>query len=240
MSGHSHWSTIKHKKGVEDKKRGQVFSKFSRLILIAAKKGGDPTMNSELRMAIDRARKANMPSEKIEKAIKKGTGELKGESLEEFCFEAYGPSKSALIITGITSNKNRALSEVKQILNQNKAKLAQEGSVKWQFEQMGIILIACSSEKDKEKLEITAIEAGIEDIRQQKGLLETYTKSDDLESVKKKIEDKGIVIESTGLGWVAKEKIALDEKSQVIVEKLLNALDDNDDVQEVYSNIRLF
>jgi len=239
MSGHSHAKTVMHTKQAADKKRGQIFSKLSRLISVAAKKGGDPNMNSELRMAIEQAKKANMPQVNVERATKKGTGELAGEVLEEFCFEAYGIAKSAIIITGITSNKNRALSEVKQILNQNNAKLAEEGSVKWQFEQMGVILIICSTEENKEKLEMTIIEAGADDIRQQKDFLEIYTKPESLEKVKKVLEEKGVVIESAVLGWMAKEEMELNEKDKAIIEKLLSALDDNDDVQEIYSNIKV-
>jgi YebC/PmpR family DNA-binding regulatory protein len=239
MSGHSHAKTVMHTKQVADKKRGKIFSKLSRLISVAAKKGGDPDINPELRIAIGQAKKANMPQANVERAIKKGTGELEGETLEEFCFEAYGPAKSALVITGITSNKNRALSEIKQILNQNNAKLAEEGSVKWQFEEKGIILVSCTAEEDKEKLEMAAIEAGAEDIRQQKNLLEIYTKPDSLENVKRGLESSGVVVESAILGWTAKEEIELDEKNKTTVEKLLEALDDNDDVQEVYSNMKL-
>ena len=227
-----------HTKQAADKKRGQIFSKLSRLISVAAKKGGDPDMNSELRMAVEQAKKANMPQANVEKAIKRGTGELEGEALEEFCFEAYGPAKSALIITGITSNKNRALGEVKQILHQNSAKLAEEGSVKWQFENMGVIIVA-PEEQDKEKIEMAVIESGAEDMRWEGACLETYTKPVKLEEVKKALEAKELKIESATLGWMAKEEITIDEKEMAAVEKLFTALDENDDVQEVYSNVKL-
>ncbi len=238
MSGHSHWATIKHKKGAADEKRGKLFSKLSKAISISARKGGDPDMNPGLRMAIDQAKKANMPNDNIEKAIKRGTGELEGETLEEFVFEAYGSAKSALIITGITNNRNRALNDIKAILNQHNGKLADEGSVKWQFDQKGIIIINAEG-KDREDTELKTIDAGAEDIGwQEDGILEVYTKAEDLDEVKKNIE-KNFEIESAVLGWVAKEEIEVDEKSKQSIEKLFEALDDNDDVQEIYSNMKL-
>jgi len=238
MSGHSHWSSIKHKKGAEDKKRGQIFSKLSRVISVAAKKGGDPDTNPSLRMAIEQAKKANMPQVNIERAIKRGTGEIEGEALEEFCFEAYGPAKSAIIITGITNNKNRTLNEIKKVLGQNNAKFAEEGSVKWQFENMGIIILN-PEEKDKEQVEMAAIEAGAEDIKWEESILEIYTKPEKLETVKKEIEAKGLNIESATLGWVPKEEIQVNDKEKQAIEKLFSALDNNDDVQEIYSNVKL-
>jgi YebC/PmpR family DNA-binding regulatory protein len=231
MSGHSHWSTIKHKKGAADAKRGKLFSKLSKAITIAAKNGIDPEMNPNLRVAIDQAKKANMPNDNIEKAIKRGDSETQGEILEEFIFEAYGPEKSAVIITGITDNKNRALNEIKIILNQHNAKMAQEGSVKWQFDNKGIITIRA---ENKEEIELKAIEAGAEDIQEQEdNILEIYTKPEDLNKVKEKLN---IEPESTILGWVAKEEIEV--KNEQAIEKLFEALDDNDDVQEIYSNVK--
>ncbi len=238
MSGHSHAKTVKHTKDAADKKRGQIFSKFSSVITIAAKDGGDPDMNHKLRMIIDQAKKANMPSDNIEKAIKRGTGEIEGQILEEFTFEAYGPAKSALIITGITSNRNRALGGVKTILNQQNSKMADEGSVKWQFENKGIIIINAQN-KDKDETELKVIDAGAQDISwEEDGVLEVYTIPEDLDQVKRNIE-KEFVIESAMLGWKAKEEIELDEKGKRSMEKLFEALDDNDDVQEIYSNVKL-
>jgi len=233
MSGHSHWATIKHGKEANDKKRSKIFSKMSLLITIAAKQGGDPDMNPALRLAIDKAKKENMPKDNIERAIKRGTGELEGETLEEFTFEAYGPEKSAIIITGITTNRNRALNEIKIILSNNNAKLANEGSVKWQFEEKGVIII---KPEDKEKAELKIIESGAEDFSEQGEFIEIYTVPNDLEIVKNNIE-KDFKIENTNLGWVAKEEIQVQDIEKI--NKLLSALDDNDDVQEVYTNIKL-
>jgi len=233
MSGHSHWATVKHGKEINDKKRSKIFSKMSLLITLAAKNGGDPDMNSALRMTIEKAKKENMPKDNIEKAIKRGTGELAGEHLEEFIFEAYGPDKSALIITGITTNKNRILNEIKIILNNNNAKLASEGSVKWQFEEKGIIIIR---PEDAEKAELKIIDSGAEDFSEQGEILEIYTTPENLDTVKTNIE-KDFETETANLGWVAKEEIKLEKLDKI--SKLLSALDNNDDVQEVYTNIKL-
>ncbi len=238
MSGHSHWSTIKHQKEAADKKRGQLFSKLSAAITIAAKDGGDPELNSSLRMAIEQAKKANMPNENIEKAVKKGTGEIVGDILEEFCFEAYGPAKSALIVTGITDNKNRALHQVKQILTNHGAKMAGEGAVKWQFDKKGIILVP-QQEKSKTEAELAVIESGAEDIRWQGEFLEVYTKPEELEQVKKEIENRSLSTNSAALGWVPKEEMEVEQANISKLKKLFAALEDNDDVQEVYSNVRL-
>ena len=234
MSGHSHFATIKHKKGIADAKRGKVFSKMARVITIAAKeKGADPDTNPGLRMAIDQAKKVNMPKDNIERAIKKGTGELAGDNLEEITLEAYGPEKTAIILEGITDNRNRTLSEVKIILNQYNGKLANEGSVKWLFDKKGIIVLNVEG-KDKEELELTVIEAGADDITWEENLLHIYTKPEELEKVKKNLE--GHNIESANLGWVPKETIEVSRMESI--QKLFEALDDNDDVQEIYSNLK--
>jgi YebC/PmpR family DNA-binding regulatory protein len=238
MSGHSHFATIKHKKGVADEKRGKAFSKMARVISVAAKEGGgDPDSNYKLRMVIDQARGINMPKDNIERAIKKGTGELAGEKLEAVTFEAYGPGKIAIIIEGITDNKNRTLGEVKQILIKYNGKLAGEGSVRWMFERKGAIIID-GSQKPKEELELIAIDAGAEDILEHDdGFIDIYTKPEDLEKVKKNLEEKEIKIESSSLDWVAKEKVTTENKESC--EKLFEALDDNDAVQDIYSNLKL-
>jgi len=238
MSGHSHWATIKHKKGAEDAKRSKVFSKMANIISVAVKeKGGDPETNPTLRMAIDKAKNLNMPKDNIERAIKKGSGELKGVNLENVCFEAYGPGGIAVIIEGITDNKNRTISELKQILNQCGGKMVGEGAVSWMFEKKGVITPKEKMEKTKEDIEMAAIESGADDIGQNNGSINIYTKIEDLEKVKVDLEKKGIKIESASLEWVAKEEISIDEKNRKTAEKLFEALDDNEDVQEIYSNL---
>ena len=242
MSGHSHAKTIKHQKEITDAKRGKIFSKLAREISVAVReKGGDPEINSKLRLVIEKARQWNLPKDNIERAIKRGTGELAGEKLESVLFEAYGPGGIAIIIEGITDNKNRALGEIKQILNQNNGKLAGSGSVKWMFERKGCIEVQSTKyeEKKKEELEMATIEAGAEDIYWHNDLLDVYTKPEELEKVKKNLEAKGIQAESTTLDWVAKEQVELDEKNKESCQKLFEALDENDAVQEVYSNIAL-
>jgi len=236
MSGHSHYSSIKHKKALTDQKRGKVFSKLSRLISIAAKeKGGDPESNSTLRLAIEQAKRENMPKDNIQRAIKRGTGELTGEKLEEVTFEAFGPGGIAVIIEGITDNKNRTLGEVKQILNKHRGKLAGEGSVKWLFERKGVII----AQGEKEKAELAAIEAGSEDMDWKEDILVVYTAPENLENVKKALQEKDVAIESASLDWVAKEEIAVGEKDKTACERLFEALDENDAIQDIYSNLKI-
>jgi len=239
MSGHSHWATVKHTKGAEDAKRSKAFSKMARVIIVAAKEnGGDPINNAKLRTAIEQARQMNMPKDKIEKSIKKGTGELEGEKLEQVTFEAYGPNNTAIIIEGITDNKNRTLGEIKKILSQYNGKLASEGSVKWMFERKGIIIVENEQETaNKEQLEMNSIEAGAEDIQWDKNTLYIYTKPEELDKAKNSLEEKGIKVKSSALGWTAKEIIKLENRESF--EKLMEALDDNDGVQDIYSNLKM-
>jgi YebC/PmpR family DNA-binding regulatory protein len=243
MSGHSHWASIKHKKGAEDKKRGKLFSKLSRQISLAVReKGGDPETNSALRITVEKAKEFNMPKDNIERSIKRGLGELEGEKLEEVIFEAYGPGGIAIIIEGITDNKNRALGEVKQILNQNSGKLVGEGAIRWMFERKGTIIIDLKMQdenlKNKEQLELLAIESGAEDNYWHDDILDVYTKTEDLENVKKSLEEKQVKIDSSSLDWVAKEMIVLNEKQKTEAENLFEALDESESVQEIYSNLK--
>lgn len=246
MSGHSHAKTIKHQKDLTDKKRGQVFSKLAKLIFIAVKeKGPNPETNYSLRMAMEAAKAANMPKDNVDRAVKRGTGELEGEKLEEVIFEAYGPGGVAIIVEGITDNTNRALGEVKQALNQFGGKLAGEGSVRWMFERKGCLtinfqfLISNSQIKNKEELEMAAIEAGAQDWKWLEDMLEVHTGVEELEEVKKKMEEKGIKIESYSLDWVPKDEVSADEQAKNQCQKLFDALDELESVQEIYSNIKL-
>jgi len=244
MSGHSHARTIKHQKTITDQKRGQIFSKLARSIEVAVKEGGmNPETNAKLRVVVEEAKKFNLPRDNIERAIKRGTGELAGERLEEVLFEAYGPGGIAIIIEGITDNKNRTLGEIKQTLNQNSGKLVGEGSVKWMFERRGCLVVDLKAQnekfKDKEKLEMAAIEDGAENLYWHNELLDVYTKIEDLEKVKGNLELKGIKIDSTSLDWVPKETIELDKKNEEACQKLFEALDEDEAVQEIYSNMKL-
>lgn len=251
MSGHSHFKTVKATKDANDAKKGKLFSKLARVITISVKeKGGDPLTNANLKTAIEKAKEFNMPKENIERAIKKGTGELVGENLEEVSFEGFGPGGFSIIIDGITDNKNRTLGEIKGILNQYGGKIAGEGAVRWMFTRKGLV-IANPEGKPKEEMELLAIEAGAGDLYWRDGFLDIYTKPEDLERVKKILEDlpampahagqtgKKVKIESSSLGWVANEGVAITEKEKETAQKLFEALDENDAVQDIYSNLNL-
>ncbi|OWK27460.1 MAG: hypothetical protein US76_04530 [Parcubacteria group bacterium GW2011_GWA2_38_13b] len=240
MSGHSKWANIKNRKASVDKKRGKLFSKLSKIITVAAKeRGGDIQMNPRLRTAIETAKAANMPQDNIEKAVKKGTGELEGAILEEFIYEAYGPGNSAIIIEGITDNKNRTVSEIKHLLDQYKGKFANPGNVLWMFEKIGKITI--NGVENNEIIELTAIDAGAEDIKKESDRTIIFTKFENLYELKKSLEEnpalKNIRIESANTVWRAKSNTEIiDEKIKNSLENLLEALDEHDDVQNIYSN----
>ncbi|MBI4837167.1 MAG: YebC/PmpR family DNA-binding transcriptional regulator [Candidatus Portnoybacteria bacterium] len=240
MSGHSKWSQIKHKKAITDAKKGKVFSKIARMISVAVREGGgDPNANYKLRMIIDKAKAVNMPSDNVERAVKKGTGALEGVGMEEFTYEAYGPGGIALIIEGITDNKNRALSEIKHLLSSQGGKFAETGSVSFLFQKKGVVIINNKEKKiDNEGLELKAIDAGAEDLKwQDENILEINTRPEDLEKIKTIFKQADIVIESSSLDWVPVTEISVeDEKTKNQIEKLMEALDECDDVNEIYSN----
>jgi len=241
MSGHSHFSSIKHKKAIEDEKRGKIFSKFARMISVAVKDGVDPASNSKLRQVLDEAKDFNMPKDKIERAIKRGTGEIEGGKLEEIVYEAFGPAGIAVIIECITDNRNRTLAEIKHIIQKYNGKLAESGAVKWLFERKGIISVQIKEDsKDKASMELAAIESGADDIYydEQEELLEIYTKTEELEKVKKNLTDQKIEIDSSYLGWIAKDETDVEEKERNACEKFFEELDEKDDVQNIYSNLK--
>jgi len=238
MSGHSHFKTVAATKNANDAKRGKIFSKLGRVITIIAKeKGGDIITNAALKTAIEKAKGFNMPKENIERAIKKGTGELAGEALEEVSFEALGPGGAAIIMSGITDNKNRTLGEIKGIVGQHGGKLAGEGAVRWMFAKKGF-MAADSQGKSKEELELLAIESGAQDVVWNNNKLQIYTAPEDFETVKKAFEQKGIVLESASLDWVANEEITVNDKDKTKLQALFEALDENDAVQDIYSNLK--
>ena len=210
MSGHSHWHQIRFKKGIEDAKRSKVFSKLSKEITIAARDGGgDLVFNPTLRSIVDKSKLANMPADSIDKAIKKGTGELEGVSYEEFIVEAYGPAGTALMIDGITDNKNRSLGEIKLIISQHGGKVVNEGAIKWMFEKKGVLNINDLRGKSKDDLELLAIEAGAEDVNWEEEFLYIYTKPEDLEKTRKALEEKGLKAESQTLNGYLKKTLRL-------------------------------
>ena len=238
MSGHSHAKTVAATKNANDARKGKIFSKLGRVITIAAKEGGgDLITNAKLKTAVDKAREFNMPKENIERAIKKGTGELVGEMLESVSFEALGPGGIAIIIEGITDNKNRTLGEIKGTLSQYESKMTGEGALRWMFEKKGLITVQTNN-KPAEELELIVIESGADDFSLKENVLSVYTKPETLEAIKKSLEEKGLKIENSGLEWIPKEEVVIEEKARERAQKLFDALDENDAVQDVYSNLK--
>jgi len=240
MSGHSHAKTVMATKMANDAKKGKIYSKYGRLITIAVKEGGgsgDPVKNAKLKTAVEQAKSMNMPKENIERAIKKGTGELAGELLESVTYEGFGPGGIAIIINGITDNTNRTLGEIRSILNQNGGKIAGEGAVRWMFDKKGAITVPLEG-KPKEDLELLAIELGAEDVSERENNLDIYTKPEDLEKIKKELEDKKIKITSATTDLMPKEEVELSEKDKAAAQRLFDALDENDAVNDIYSNIK--
>ena len=239
MSGHSKWSKIKRQKAVSDVKKSKYFSKAAALIAVAAReKGGDPSTNPALRLVIEKAKALNMPSDNIERAIKRGTGEIEDVKIEEITYEAYGPGGTALLIKTNTDNKNRTVSEIKHILNQRGGKFAEAGSVKWLFEEKGVISVnAKESGIGKDELELLAIDLGAEDIKTKEDDVEIYGKPSSLIKIKEGLEKTGIKIESAETELTAKNPFEIrDPKIQEELNKLYEALDDQNDVEEIYSN----
>lgn len=256
MSGHSKWSKIKHKKGAKDAQRGKIFTKLAKdITLAAAEGGGDSSMNFSLRLVIDKAKQANMPKDNIDRAIKKGTGEIEGGQLTRVSYEGYGPAGSALIIDCTTDNTNRTSSEVRKLLEAGGGKWAQPNSVAWQFEEKGLIVVLPerkvkveqfgkddSYEKlDSEEviLEIMEIE-GVEDVKESdEGEIEVFCSRSDLKKVNDAVENLKLRLESSELIKLAKDEVELDKDSGKKVEKLVEMLEEHDDVDSVWTNISM-
>lgn len=236
MSGHSKWSTIKRKKGLMDKKKGQLFSKISKMITVAARNGADPATNFKLRLAIDKARAVNMPADSIERAIKKGSGKLEGAQMEEVTYEAYGPSGVALMIETVSDNQKRTLSELKHILSSHGGHIGGAGSVKWMFKSTGVIRLPLAG-LDREKIELQAIDLGADDIREEDSTLAIYLSPKKLTSFKEALEKQKTKIDSAEIELFATDPIKIDPEKMAKVEELMSALDEHDDVSEIYSNV---
>lgn len=237
MSGHSKWSKIKHQKGVDDVKRGNLFTKLTREIIIAAKEGGgDQGGNFRLRLAVQKARDSNMPLENIDRAIKKGTGDIEGGSLTEMTLEGYGPSGMAVLVSALSDNRNRTVQEVRSTFTRHGGALGENGSVSWIFESRGVITINKTPGMDVDDLTLAAIDLGAEDVQDQGDTIEIYTKADHLFKVRTALEAKKIAVESGEMQMVPKTLVKLDEKSAAQALKLLDKLEEIDDVQNVYSN----
>lgn len=236
MSGHSKWSQIKRQKGAADLKRGAIFSKLTNAIIVAAKNGSDPNANFALKMAVEKARTENMPKENIDRAIKRGTGELGGAAIEEVLYEAIGPQNIGILVEAATDNKNRTTAEIKNILTKFGGKLAGSGAVSYQFNKMGKIVIDPSG-KDRDDIELTAIDAGAQDFDDQGADLAIYARSNELRIVKESLEKEGIIVKEAVLSWEPQTTIEISDQSMVnkIIE-LMNALENLEDVTNIYSN----
>ncbi len=239
MSGHSKWSTIKHKKAATDAKRGKIFTRLAREIaLVAREGGGNPDVNFNLRLAVDKAKSANMPKDNIERAIKRGTGELKGEELSEVTYEGYAPNGVALLLQVVTDNKNRAVANVRRIITRQGGTLADAGAVAWQFDRKGYIGIAPDG-VDQDTLFEVAVEAGAEDVVFGDDLIEVYAELENFQAVRQALQEAGICFETAELAMIPKTTMQLGEKETLQVMGVIEALEELDDVQQVYSNLSI-
>jgi YebC/PmpR family DNA-binding regulatory protein len=237
MSGHNKWSTIKHKKGAADARRGKIFTKLIKEITVAARMGGsgDPNSNPRLRAAILAARAENMPKENIERAIKKGTGELEGVNYEESTYEGYGPGGAAVMLDSLTDNKNRAVAEIRHIFNKHGGNLGENGCVAWIFSKKGYINVDKSAVTEEKLMEV-ALDAGAEDIREDDGTFEIVTAPEDFDKVKKAIDAAAIPYGEAEVTMLPSNTANLAGKEAEQMVKLMEALEDCDDVQKVYTN----
>ena len=238
MSGHSKWSSIKHKKGAADAKRGKLFSKLSRAIIVAAKEGGaDPAGNLALQNAIEKARSYSMPKDNIERAIAKGAGEgLDGSSFETVVYEGYGPEGVAVLVEALTDNRNRTASDVRHLFTKHGGNLGATGAVAWQFERRGLVLVDAAG-VDEDELVLAAAEAGADDVDRDGSTFQVSAAPESLSVVRSGLEAAGFAVESAGLSMVPKTTVAIgDETVAKQVVRLVEGLEDNDDVQDVYAN----
>ena len=236
MSGHSKWSSIKHKKGALDAKRGKIFTKLIKEITVAARiGGGDPDGNPRLRTAILAAKGQNMPGDNITRAIKKGTGELEGVQYEEVNYEGYGPGGAAIFLEAMTDNKNRTVSEIRAALGKAGGNLGENGCVAWMFEQKGLITVKTES-KDEDELMELAIDAGADDMQTVDDYYEITTAVENFESVRTTLEESSITIETSEVTRIPANMVAVDEKKGKALLKLMDILDDHEDIQKAYSN----
>lgn len=235
MSGHNKWSSIKHKKGAADAKRGKLFSKLIKEITLAARLGGgDPDGNPRLRTALDKGRASNMPKDNVERAIKKGTGELEGVNIEEITFEGYGPAGVAVLVETLTDNRNRTVAELRHIFEKSGGNLGAAGCVGWMFSKHGILTF--EKEVGEEQLMETALEAGAEDISEEEGIFTVTTTPASFEAVKQACDAKGLKYVEATLSMVPQNTVKLDHASATRMLKLMDTLEDHDDVQNVYAN----
>ncbi|MFQ5861701.1 MAG: YebC/PmpR family DNA-binding transcriptional regulator [Candidatus Brocadiales bacterium] len=239
MAGHSHWASIKRKKSAIDAKRGKMFSKLARNITVAAKRGGgNPDLNIKLQYAIEKAKAANMPKDNIERAIQKGIGGTSGEDLFECLYEGYGPSGVAIMLEIVTDNKNRTASEIRKIFERFGGSLGASGCVSWMFEKKGIFAVN-SDKVDEDQLMMIALEAGAEDVLHVEHVYQIICPPSDSERIKNFLTEQNVPFESAEISWIPKSFVELDEVAGKKVVALMDALEDHDDVQEVYANFNL-
>jgi YebC/PmpR family DNA-binding regulatory protein len=236
MSGHSKWKTIKNAKGAADAKRGNMFTKLSREIIVAARQGGtSPDSNFKLRLAIQKAKDSSMPYDNIDRAIKKGAGTLEGTILEEMVLEGYSPSGAAILVQAVSDNRNRTVQEIRNVFTRNGGSLGAAGCVAWLFDSKGVITVK-GEKLNGDDIALLAIDAGAEDVKIEKDYLEIYTKPEDMEKVRIALKEKNIPIDSAGLSMIPKTTIQPDEKAAIQTLKLLEKLEELDDVSSVSSN----
>jgi len=236
MSGHSKWSSIKHQKGVTDARRGKLFTKLAREIIVAVREGGsNQETNFRLRLAVQRARDSSMPLENIERAIKRGSGAVEGAALVEMVLEGYGPGGTAIMVQALTDNRNRTLQTVRNIFTRGGGNLGENGCVAWIFSLKGLITVNADN-VDADALALEAIDAGADDVKTENGSVEIYTSPEQLESVRAALEAKNITVASAEQSLVPSTTVELDEKSALQTLKMLDKLEELDEVQQVYSN----
>jgi YebC/PmpR family DNA-binding regulatory protein len=238
LSGHSKWSSIKHKKGAVDAKRGQLFSKLSKAIIVAAKEGGgDPANNLSLQNAIEKAKSYSMPRDNIDRAIAKGSGaDADADAFESITYEGYGPEGVAVIVEALTDNKNRTAADVRHLFSKHGGNLGTDGSVSWQFDRRGVVVVSAEG-VDEDDLFLAAADGGADDIEQDGGVFQITSAPEQLAAVRGAVEAAGFTVESAELMLVPKTTVAVDDEAKARqVMRLVDALEENDDVQDVYAN----
>lgn len=238
MSGHSKWATIKHKKAATDKKRGKIFTRLAKDITIAAREGGgDPSFNGSLALAIEKAKAANMPKDNIERAVKRGTGELEGGQLDTIMYEAYGPHGVGILIETVTDNRNRAVADIRHTVNKNGGNMAEAGSVAWQFTRKGYISV--EGNFDPDELFMAAAEMGADDVQFSNDTAEIYVDLDQFQGVRTHLVDSGYQLTEANMIYDPTNPLALDVAQSLQVMRFIELLEDLDDVQNVYSSLEM-
>src|SRR3954462_7862975 len=235
MSGHSKWATIKHKKAATDAKRGKIFTRLIKEIMIAARTGGDPDANARLRTAVTAGQAVSMPAENIKRAIMRGTGELEGGQIDEILYEGYGPGGAAVLVNVATDNRNRTVSEVRHIFSKNGGDMGGEGSVSWMFERKSQVIVDAEKATEDQLMDLL-LDAGADDIRDQGGAWEILSPPEAHEAILKALEQAGIPTESAEIAMIPKNTVKLEGKNATAMQKLYDVLEEHDDVQNVYGN----